>query len=50
MQPPGRKPAELYRLDADLGEAEDLSDSEPERVTRLQRLLEDWESSLDATR
>lgn len=50
VQPPGRKPAELYRLDADLGEAEDLSDSEPERVTRLQRLLEDWESSLDATR
>lgn len=50
VQPPGRKPVELYRLDTDPGETQDLSTAEPERVARLQGLLQDWESSLGAVR
>ncbi len=50
VQPPGRQPAELYRLDADLGETRDLSTAEPKRVAHLQQLLQGWESSLNAAR
>ncbi len=50
VQPPGRQPAELYRLDKDLGEAQDRATAEPERVARLQQLLQGWERSLEITR
>jgi hypothetical protein len=39
---------ELYRLDEDLGEQNDLSQQEPERLEELHDRLLDWRSGVDA--
>jgi len=39
---------ELYDLDADIGESQDLADERPERVTELQDRMRAWREELDA--
>lgn len=39
---------ELYNLASDLSEQHDLSKSEPDRATTMQRQLHDWQRSVDA--
>lgn len=46
VQPPGKKPAELYDLGADIAEAQNLAASQPEHVKSLRALLAQWEASL----
>lgn len=41
---------ELYRLDRDLPEQDDLAESEPDRLKQLQRLADQWESLLEDPR
>lgn len=40
------KPDELYRLDSDIGELQDLAGAEPRRLQELSRLLEGWNREL----
>jgi arylsulfatase A-like enzyme len=37
---------ELYQLETDPRESKDLSDSEPERLNRMRKELEDWQTSV----
>lgn len=39
---------ELYDLEADVGEQDDLADRYPEKVGELRRLLADWQASMGA--
>ncbi|MFM8577716.1 MAG: sulfatase [Planctomycetaceae bacterium] len=39
---------ELYNLDHDIGESENLAASEPERASRMQRRLVDWRREVNA--
>ena len=40
------KPDELYRLDSDVGELQDLAGAEPHRLRELSRLLDGWNREL----
>ena len=39
---------QLFRLDTDLSESQDLSPQHPERVATLQRALENWSKEVNA--
>lgn len=47
---PPPEPAELYRLDTDPGEKDNLAAQEPERVARMLRELESWFEDVEADR
>ncbi|NMC21933.1 MAG: hypothetical protein GYA33_16125, partial [Thermogutta sp.] len=38
----GQSPAELYRLDTDIGESRNLTAAHPEKVEELRALYESW--------
>lgn len=42
------RPLELYRLDLDIGESNNLVEAHPEQATRLHGLLRDWLEETDA--
>ena len=44
---PAKGPAELYDLEVDDGEANDLAASQPERVKAMRTALEDWQRSVE---
>ncbi|MEZ5367010.1 MAG: hypothetical protein R2748_32915 [Bryobacterales bacterium] len=44
----GLKEPELYNLEADLGESEDLAAREPERLQQLERILADYDAQMVA--
>ena len=46
VQPPGKKPPELYHLGNDLAESQNLAAGEPGRVEMLLDLLSRWEAGL----
>lgn len=48
MPPP--EPAQLYRLDTDPGERNDLAAQQPDRVARMLRQLESWFEAVEADR
>ncbi|MEZ6128888.1 MAG: arylsulfatase [Planctomycetaceae bacterium] len=45
-----QKPFELYRIDADPGESENVADQFPEKLAEMKRLYQDWFRDVSSTR
>ena len=44
----GEEHVELYNLETDIGETNDLAEAEPEKVNELKALLHAWHDEVDA--